>query len=152
MDLENNNYKDFIKDIKFKIQTSQIKASIKVNVELLKLYWELGEIIVEKQKESSWGDNLITNISNDLQQEFPNMKGFSKRNIELMRQWYKFYTLGFQNTKQVVSQIEKKEFTNSQQLVAQLNNEIFQVPWGHNIVIVTKVKSLEEANFYKELE
>lgn len=144
MHLKNNHYKDFIKDIKSKILTSQIKASIKVNVELLKLYWELGKIIVEKQKESSWGDDLITNISNDLQKEFPELKGFSSRNIKYMRQWYIF----FSNGQQTVAQIEKKEFTKRQQLVAKFNNEIFQVPWGHNIVIVTKIKNLDEANFY----
>ena len=90
MKLQTNEYKQFILDIKSKIQSSQIKASIKVNVELLKLYWDIAEMIVEKQKSSSWGDGFIDSISKDLKREFPSMKGFSKRNIELMRQWYTF--------------------------------------------------------------
>jgi len=133
MNLEATQYKDFILDIKQKIQTSQIKAHIKVNVELLKLYWELASMIVKKQKLSSWGDGFIADVSKDLQKEFPNLKGFSTRNIKYMRQWYIFWS---------------DDILNGQQLVAQLENKIFQIPWGHNIAIISKCKSLNEANFY----
>ncbi len=101
MKIETIEYKQFIFDIKSKIQTSQIKASIKVNVELLKLYWDIAEMIVEKQKASSWGDGFIGDISRDLKVEFPNMKGFSVRNIKYMRQWYQFFT----KRQQVVARI-----------------------------------------------
>ncbi len=141
MQLDKTNYKNFIKDIKSKIQTSQIKASIKVNIELLKLYWNLAQMIVEKQKETSWGNNLILNISNDLKQEFPNLKGFSISNIKYMRQWYLF----FSNSQQLVGESKNQK---SQQVVAHLENSIFQIPWGHNIAIITKIKDLEEATFY----
>ena len=70
MNLEKNEYKDLIQSIKLQIQTSQIKAHIKVNKELLKLYWNIAEQIVEKQKKSSWGDGFITDISKDLQKNF----------------------------------------------------------------------------------
>jgi len=65
------NYKDFIADIKIKIQSSQLKAHIKVNEELLRLYWELAKMIVAKQKLSSWGDGILKDISKELKQEFP---------------------------------------------------------------------------------
>jgi len=118
-------YITFLSEIKGKIHTAQIKASIKVNEELLRLYWELAQMIVAKQKESNWGDNFIEQISNDLKIEFPNMKGFSVSNIKYMRQWYQF-------------------FSKSPQLVG----EIFQIPWGHNREIITKIKHTEEALFY----
>ena len=137
MQLEKNEYKRFIKEIKSKIQSSQIKASIKVNVELLKLYWDIAEMIVEKQKNSSWGDNFIKNISRDLKEEFPNIKGFSLRNIKYIRQWYTFYEKG----QQAVAQLDDKK-------VPQVLGEIFQIPWGHNITIITKVKNIEIAKFY----
>jgi len=127
--IENVHYQNFIKEIKSKIQSSQIKASIKVNEELLKLYWELAKMIVSKQKESSWGDNLIEQVSNDLKKEFPNMKGFSKRNLEFMRQWYRYWIEDEKIAKQVVS-------------------FLFQIPWGHNIHIVKKCKNKQEAIFY----
>ncbi|MBL0707452.1 MAG: DUF1016 family protein [Sulfurimonas sp.] len=126
------NYKDFILDIKTKIKSSQLKAHVKVNKELLKLYWELAKMIVEKQKQSSWGDGFLKDISRDLKSEFPNMKGFSYRNIKYIRQWYNFYN-------EVIGQ----------QAVAQLEiDKIFQIPWGHNIAIITKTKEYKEASFY----
>ncbi|WP_187647041.1 PDDEXK nuclease domain-containing protein [Nitrosophilus labii] len=118
-------YISFISDIKIKIRQAQIKAAIKVNEELLRLYWDIAKMIVDKQKSSSWGDGIIEQISRDLKQEFPNLKGFSVRNLKYMKQWYLFWVKG-------------------QQVVAQ----IFQIPWGHNIVIITKCKTIEEALFY----
>ena len=88
MKIESTKYNDFIKQLKQKIQTSQIKASIRVNEELLKLYCDMAQMIIAKQKESSWGDSIIQKISRDLKEEFPNIKGFSVTNIKYMRNWY----------------------------------------------------------------
>jgi len=66
----NSEYKNFIVKIKSKIQSAQIKAHIKVNIEMLKLYWDLAKMIVEKQKKSSWGDKIIESISKDLKKSF----------------------------------------------------------------------------------
>ena len=76
MTLTNQSYKTFIKELKTKIQTVQIRASIKVNEELLKLYWEIAKMIVLKQQDAKWGDGIIEQISRDLKQEFPSLKGF----------------------------------------------------------------------------
>jgi predicted nuclease of restriction endonuclease-like (RecB) superfamily len=119
-------YKAFIQDIKQRIQIAQIKAAVSVNHALLMLYWDLAECIVEKQKESTWGDGFLEKISQDLQTEFPDMKGFSKRNLELMRQWYLFWS---------------SENEIAQQLVS-------QIPWGHNLVIISKIKDPDTALFY----
>jgi len=143
MKLQTTEYIQFILDIKSKIQSSQIKASIKVNVELLKLYWDIAEMIVKKQKISSWGTGLIDSISKDLKTEYPNMKGFSKRNIELMRQWYTFWSNDTAITKQLVSQSQNEK-------VQQVVSKVFQVPWGHNILIFTKIKDIKIAKFYIE--
>ena len=107
--------------------SNQIKASIKVNSELLQFYWYLGQKIIEVQKEYKWGSKFLENLSKDLSREFPDVKGFSKRNLELIRKWVKFWD--HENTKQLVSQL-------------------FQIPWGHNIVIIQKCKNLNEALFY----
>ena len=84
-------YKEWLKEIKQKFQNSQIKASIQVNSTLLEFYWNLGNEIVEKQKNSTWGSGFLQQLSNDLIVEFPNVKGFSKRNLELVRKWYLFW-------------------------------------------------------------
>ena len=128
-------YKKFLVELKEKVKNSQLKAAIKVNYELLNLYWELGKKITEKQKEYSWGDSFISNLSNDLKKEFPDMKGFSVQNLKNIRYWYLFYAeylIGLQP----VSQLKKIE------------NKIKSIPWGHNQRIMYKCKNIEEALFY----
>ncbi|MFA1755411.1 YhcG family protein [Fusobacterium animalis] len=130
-------YKKFLVELKEKVKNSQLKAAVKVNYELLNLYWELGKKITEKQKEYSWGDSFISNLSNDLKKEFPDMKGFSVQNLKNIRYWYLFYAeylIGLQP----VSQLKKIE------------NKIKSIPWGHNQRIMYKCKSIREAIFYVE--
>jgi len=155
-------YKDFIKSVKSKIQSSQIKTAVRVNVEFLKLYWELAKDIVEKQQHTSWGDGFIEQISKDLKTEFPKMKGFSKRNLLYMKKWFLYYT--DPKVPQLVAQIDengKSQQVVGKLIVPQLEGEldktqetpqvvaqIFQIPWGHNREIITKCKTHEEALFY----
>ncbi len=100
-----DDYKEWIKELKSRLRESQLKASIAVNEELLNFYWNLGADIVNKQKNFSWGDGFLTQLSKDLMEEFPDMKGFSKRNLEQIRKWYRFWLSSFTITKQVASQI-----------------------------------------------
>ena len=79
----------------------------------------MGKQIVEKQKQTKWDSGFIDRMSRDLQSEFPDMKGFSVRNLKYIRQWFVFYF-----SKNAIGQ----------QLVAQLS----QIPWGHNIAIISK--------------
>ena len=142
----NTNYKQLIISIKDGIKAAQIKAAVSVNRELLKLYWFMGSQIAEKQKTAKWGDGFLKQLSNDLQKEFPDMKGFSVRNLELIRNWYLFWYQSFLIPKQPVSQLENKK---TPQTVALLKNApIFQIPWGHNLVIISKSASHKEALFY----
>ena len=69
----------------------QMKAAVSANAALLEFYWELGADIVEKQKNSTWGDGFLKQLSADLMAEFPEMKGFPYRNIRYVRQWYLFH-------------------------------------------------------------
>ena len=152
-------YKDWLSAIKLKVRSAQIKAALKVNTELLTLYWELGADIVAKQANARWGDGFLLQLSKDLMTEFPEMKGFSKRNLERIRQWYLFYSqisASDQFAKQPVSQLPVEP--NSQKnikvqqpvgkFVQQVAAQIPQIPWGHNIVIITKCKNLPEASYY----
>lgn len=129
-------YVAFMRDVKQRILSSQIKAAVKVNQELLLLYWDLGEQIVEKQRQANWGDGFLEQMSKDLRNEFPEMKGFSYRNLRLVRQWVLFWTPIWQ---QVVAKLDNTEF--AQQLVS-------KIPWSHNQVIINKIKDGNEALFY----
>ncbi|MFA5144110.1 MAG: PDDEXK nuclease domain-containing protein [Candidatus Omnitrophota bacterium] len=124
-------YKVWLADIKARVRNAQIKAALSVNTELLKLYWSIGADIVARQKNAKWGDSFLLRLSKDLMSEFPDMKGFSKRNLELIRQWHLFYS---QIAKQAVSQLPLEQIT--------------QIPWGHNIAIIAKCKDIKEALYY----
>jgi predicted nuclease of restriction endonuclease-like (RecB) superfamily len=136
--IKNGEYRVFIQDVKQRIQSAQIKAAVSVNMALLLLYWDLAEQIVLKQQESAWGDGFLVQMSKDLKVEFPEMKGFSKRNLELMRQWYRFWSGGDVIAQQPATQLSKSS----------LAEQIFQIPWWHNITIVSKIKNIDEAIFY----
>ena len=143
---QDKDYSAFLGELKTRIKSAQIKAAVSVNRELIELYWELAEKIVEKQKNSHWGDGLLTQMSKDLREEFPDMKGFSKRNLELMRQWYLFWTTDNVIGQQAVAQIEKSQQPVDQCVIAK--QLVSQIPWGHNLLIVSKSKNHEEALFY----
>jgi predicted nuclease of restriction endonuclease-like (RecB) superfamily len=86
-------YKAFFKEIKEKILTSQVKAALAVNHELINLYWEIGSKIHLKQKDEGWGAKTIENLANDLKSSFPEMKGFSHRNLKYMVHFAKEYPI-----------------------------------------------------------
>ncbi len=122
-------YQNWVNELKTLIQKTQIKAAIAVNRELLGLYWSIGKSISEKVNNANWGSSVVEELSKDLKTEFPNQKGFSRSNLFSMKKWYEFYSS---------SNIEIEKV---QQLVG-------QIPWGHNVVIISKSKSVEEAIFY----
>ncbi|MFQ5330379.1 MAG: YhcG family protein [Thermodesulfobacteriota bacterium] len=127
-------YKNWLADLKEKLRTAQIKAVLSVNKELLTFYWELGADIVQKQSTTNWGDGFLPQLSLDLRGEFPDMKGFSLRNLKYVRQWYLFYYADLHTGHPAIGQ----------QLVAQIT----RIPWGHNIAIISKCRSVEEALYY----
>jgi predicted nuclease of restriction endonuclease-like (RecB) superfamily len=151
-------YNTWLADLKNKVRNAQIKTAVRVNTELLTLYWELGADIVSKQAETKWGDGFLPQLSRDLVAEFPEIRGFSSSNLKYIKQWYSFYSqlciIGQQAvgqlTKQPVSQLPAAE--KSQQAVGLIGQQpvalITQIPWGHNIAIIASCKKIDEALFY----
>ena len=120
-------YKVWLESLKNKFRTSQIKASIKVNTTLLEFYWDLGEQIVQNKKHMHWGSGFLEKLSHDLSAEFPDIKGFSRRNLEHIRQWYQFW-------QQAVSANGIWKYETS--CFANTNDT-----WGHNIAIIQNAKT-----------
>ena len=117
----NQEFKSWVSQMKQDIRSTQIKAAIKVNTELLRLYWRMGADICEKQKSASWGDGWLKELSRELMAEFPDMKGFSYRNLRYIRQWYEFYYQQFAIWQQPVAKLDNEK---RQQLVAQISEEL----------------------------
>lgn len=138
-------YRDWLVDIKRRVRSAQLKAATAINTALLEFYWSLGADIVEKQKNTTWGSGFLKQLSKDLMVEFPNMNGFSYRNLRAIKQWYLFYSQNNTIWQQAVAKMEQLTVTEKwQQPVAILT----RIPWGHNLAIISKCDSVEQALFY----
>jgi len=123
-------YAKFITSLKTKIRSVQIKAAVAVNSELIKLYWEIGKEIVEKQNRDGWGSRVLEKVARDLQNEFRGIEGFSRTNLFRMKAFYSAYA----KVPQAVGQLEKLP--------------IFFIPWGHNVILLEALKHTEERLWY----
>jgi Uncharacterized conserved protein len=122
-------YRHWVGQLKTRFRQVQIKAAVAVNAELLQFYWELGADIHARQATQAWGSGFLEKLSQDLMQAFPEVKGFSKRNLEQIRRWHTFWSQESAIAKQPASQL-------------------FGIPWWHNVVIMTKCRSHTEALYY----
>lgn len=123
--LMSNDYKEFIGEIKEKIRNSQYEAMKQVNKTLINLYWGIGQEIYNQQKEKGWGKSIVEVLANEIKKEFPDVKGFSARNLWNMRNFY----------------IEYKDNEFLQPMVAEIS-------WTKNIIIIEKCKETLEREFY----
>lgn len=128
MELVTTEYKNWLVELKNKIRSTQIKAAIAVNSALILFYWELGKTISEKQ--TAWGSKFLETLSKDLQDEFPDIKGFSVSNLKFCKLFYNYFSI----RSQVENEISENLFV--------------QLPWGHIKIIITKIKENIEAEFY----
>lgn len=146
--LADKEYVEWLADVKTRFRQSQIKASIRVNTDMLEFYWSIGRDLVALRAEERWGAGVVKQFALDMRHAFPNETGFSDTNIKYMKRWYSFYYERVTKGQQVVDQIEVTE--KGQQVVDQLKMpEIFgNVPWGHHIHIFCHCTSLDEALFY----
>lgn len=121
-------YGAWIVSLKERVRAAQLKAAFAVNAELIRLYWDIGREILDRQERLGWGAKVIPQLSKDLLAEFPDMKGFSISNLKFMRMFAMAWT-----HEQIGQQV------------------VIQLPWGHNIVLMTKVDTTEERLAYARL-
>lgn len=120
-------YGQWLADIKGRVLAAQQKAALAANTELISLYWHIGRDILERQTAQGWGSKVIDRLGRDLREAFPEMKGFSRANLLYMRAFAEAW----------------RDFTIVQQLVGQL-------PWGHNVLLLTRVKDQNTRLFYAQ--
>ena len=166
-----NDYVNWIEDIKHRYRAAQVKASVKVNAEKLLFNWELGRDLVYKKAEERWGAGVVEQVSLDLKREFPDAEGFSAPNLWFMKKWYLFYASAEAQAKlhQLGREMELLKLyqhgieiasTSPNQVASVGNDTILQqptaefpsafafVPWRHHVEIISKCKSIDEALFY----
>jgi predicted nuclease of restriction endonuclease-like (RecB) superfamily len=118
-------YADLVSDLKRRIATARLRASLSVNRELVLLYWGIGRDILARQRSEGWGARVIARLADDLRRAFPEMTGLSARNLSYMRAFVEAW--------------QDHEFV--QQVVALL-------PWGHNVRLLDAVKAPAEREWY----
>ena len=138
-------FRQWLVDLKIRIRQSQIKAAIKVNDELLRLYWDLGRDIVIRQMDAVWGSGFFAQLSKELKAEFPEMQGFSATNLKYCKYFYQFYSQDEQIRQQLVDVVcpqlvgelqltENEKNTIRQQVADELRSSpLFLIPWGHHM-------------------
>jgi predicted nuclease of restriction endonuclease-like (RecB) superfamily len=123
-------YGNFLEDIKQRIRAAQVRATLSANRELITLYWDIGKGIIERQHAEGWGKAVVERLAKDLQKEFPGITGFSPLNVWRMRAFYLAWTADLKNLSQPVADSEIEE----------LSHLVTEIPWGHNIVLIHKVR------------
>lgn len=118
-------YPMLLEDIKSRIRSARIKASISINRELIELYWDIGKCITERQKQEGWGKSVVERLATDLRNEFLQISGFSSRNIWRMRAFYLAWTEEVQKLTQVVAVLDGE---NLPQPVAEIHKKIGELP------------------------
>jgi predicted nuclease of restriction endonuclease-like (RecB) superfamily len=118
--------------LKKQIQEAQTRAILAVNRELIRLYWLIGKTIVEQQEKNNWGTKAVETLAQDLQNTFPGIGGFSRASVFKMRAFY----MAYEKVSQAVRQFEELP--------------IFNVPWGHNVILITKLKDHDQRLWYAQ--
>jgi predicted nuclease of restriction endonuclease-like (RecB) superfamily len=123
-------------DVKGRIQIAQTRAVFAVNTKLVRLYWDIGRIIAQRQRHEGWGAAVIPRLALELHNELPELKGFSERNIKRMLAFYREYPT-------------PDAFLP--QPAAQSANALFcSIPWFHHIILMEKVKDLPTRRWYMQ--
>lgn len=118
-------YTDWLSELKLKIHGAQQRATLAVNRELVSLYWQIGSDILAKQEEQGWGAKVIERLAHDLRSAFPDMKGFSPRNLKYMR-----------------------AFAQAWPDAAIVQGVLAQLPWYHHLALLDKLSTPDARCWY----
>ncbi|MBX3254402.1 MAG: DUF1016 family protein [Chitinophagaceae bacterium] len=149
-------YQQWLAVLKKSIDQSRLQTSLQANKNLIILYWYIGKQIEQKIDIENWGAKIISSLSGDLNKAFPELEGFSERNLLYMKQFAVAYPY-FLITQQAAAQIQQKGKNQiTQQLAAQFGNtlwhitneELVSIPWGHHIYLMDKIEDHDQRIWY----
>jgi predicted nuclease of restriction endonuclease-like (RecB) superfamily len=139
-------YQEWLKAIKQKIHATRMKIALAANGELIALYYEIGSQIVDRESRAQWGSGFIDAFSHDLRVAFPDVGGFSSKNLRYCRAFFRFYC-DSAIWQQAVAKLRDTPWAGTE---TELSELLKNTPWGHNIQIFTKCGTVVEARFYIE--
>lgn len=139
-------YQDWLKAIKQKIHATRMKVALAANGELIALYYEIGAQIVDRESLAQWGSGFIDAFSQDLRASFPEIGGFSSKNLRYCRAFFRFYC-DPAIWQQAVAKLRDTPWAGTE---PELSALLAKMPWGHNIQIFAKCAGVAEARFYME--
>lgn len=149
-DLIGNAYTQFLTEIRTRISQAQNKVAQFANRELIILYFDIGKMIDTKQNTEGWGASVIPKLSRDIQNELPEIKGFSKRNIGYMVKFFREYR-DSDFLQLPVAKIETCAHVNENPPDSiKLQLLVAQIPWTHNIILIQSVKDIKSRIWYME--
>ncbi|MBS0263751.1 MAG: DUF1016 family protein [Planctomycetes bacterium] len=143
-------YGELLEVLKSRVRAAQTKATFAVNRELIGLYWDIGRMIVERQQRDGWGKGIVDRLAVDIQNAFPGLSGFSSVNVWRMRALYVAYRSDRAILSQAVTELPRKKAgpPPKKQSEESPPDVIASIPWGHNVVLLTKVKETEQRLWY----
>jgi predicted nuclease of restriction endonuclease-like (RecB) superfamily len=146
-------YGELLDDLKTRIRRSQLKASLAVNAEMILLYWDIGQMIHQRQQQEGWGSGVIPRLSKDIRNELPELKGFSERNIGYMIRFAREYD-GSAKLQQAVAKLEPSlepsAIIDQNPCPRIVQDLLAQIPWGHNILLMERIKDLPTRLWYAQ--
>ncbi len=152
-------YVPLLADIKARVQAARIKAGLAANRELLALYWDIGRLILDRQKREGWGAKVIDRLSQDLQREFPGQQGFSRVNLLFMRAFAEAWLetpIVLQPVRQLPQPEEGVPASSREKFPPPVKDSLrtappepmASLPWGHNLLLLHKLKKAEDRLWY----
>ncbi|WP_246343462.1 PDDEXK nuclease domain-containing protein [Adhaeribacter radiodurans] len=137
-------YTSLLEDVKSRIRIAQTKATLAANAEMIFLYWDIGQLIFQRQQEQGWSAAVIPKLSKDLKNELPELKGFSERNLGRMLAFYREYPPEIEQSVNLPQPVANLQIAKMQlEIVAQL-------PWGHNLLLIEKIKDMPTRMWYAQ--
>jgi predicted nuclease of restriction endonuclease-like (RecB) superfamily len=164
--MSTTNYISLISEIKIRIREAQVKATLAVNAQMITMYWDIGNLILDRQVKEGWGTNVIQKLSLAIRNDIPEIKGFSSRNMEYMLRFAKEYSILQQsvaksqiinNQQDIIVQrpvalleINKKTIVSHNITQLENNQLTLSIPWGHNILLIEKIKDIKIRFWYMQ--
>lgn len=141
-----SNYAALLRQIKQRVLLAQQRAIYAANEEMLRMYWDIGKMLQQSQQTDGWGKKTLQRLSVDLKNDYPEIKGFSVRNMQCMMQFFGEYN-------QELTMIKGATPTITQSVIAQLEGYNFALPikhlgWTHNLILMQQVKDIRARYWY----